>query len=89
MLTDLRLSHSGNVEVVTPLALGFVAFAAADEPDKYFPNLGSTLAACADAFGWQEDLFSVLMLPAPSSLCIGAFAHFRRARTIPCDSSSL
>jgi hypothetical protein len=24
------------------------------EADKHFPNLGSTIAACADAFGWHE-----------------------------------
>jgi hypothetical protein len=54
VLTELRLSNSGNVEDVTALALGFVAFAASMQTNKYFPNLGSILATCADAFGWHE-----------------------------------
>jgi len=87
VLTDLQLSNFGNVEDVTSLAFGSAAFPPPMETDKYFPNLGSTLTACADAFGWQEICSPYsCRLPfsaAPSSLCIGAFAHFPACETPP------
>jgi hypothetical protein len=51
---DCPISNSGNVGEVSALALGFVVSPHPIETDKYFPNLGCTVAACADAFGWYE-----------------------------------
>jgi hypothetical protein len=37
------------------------------ETDKYFPNLGSTVAACADAIGWHEICSPYSRRPPPPS----------------------
>ena len=87
MLTDLQLSNSGNVEDVTALALGFVAFATSMETDKYFPNLGSEVDACADAFGGMRSVLRThvarLSVPRHPACCIGAFAHFPACENRP------
>jgi hypothetical protein len=79
VLTDLQLSNSGNVEEVSALALGFVVFATFMETDKYFPNFGSELAACAEAFGSLIDGRSRLPPPHPRG---GGLLTRKRGKTI-------
>jgi hypothetical protein len=91
VLTDLQLSNSGNIEDVTALALGFVVFATSMETDRHFPNLGCTVAACADAFGWHKICSSYACgrpFQFPATRLVAFFSHFRRVRIVPCDCSS-
>jgi hypothetical protein len=65
------------------------------ETDKYFPNLGSAINACADAFGWPEICSPYSCHPSfsapPSGLLhwrLCAFSNVREpshATTRPCD----
>jgi hypothetical protein len=64
------------------------------ETDKYFPNLGSEVAACAEAFG-EHEICSPYSCRPPFSAPPSGLLHwaplriFRRAKTDPCDYSSL
>jgi hypothetical protein len=76
-----------NVEDVTALALGFVVSPPPMETDKYFPNLGSTVAACAGALGWHEIrppyLSPAFQCATIRLVALAPLRIFRLARTVP------